>query len=183
MNTEMIQAARAAFKQNPETACKALLGCTPEELFCEAVKAARGCNQHAHKPGCPDAAGGNSDNTQKRGKGLNEPLSLKGKEQEVFIKIDKDGNYKKLTERQYFSTAGKEHVIEKNRAGEYFMQGLADKPAKTPKEALSMAGINLSEEALKNITEYMKGKHEIYNFRRMWYEKDETPQISIIVEE
>jgi predicted metal-binding protein len=58
MNDEMIQAARAAFKKNPEAACKAILGCSPDELFCEAVKAARGCNQHGHKPGCPDAVGG-----------------------------------------------------------------------------------------------------------------------------
>lgn len=57
MNEEMIQAARAAFKKNPEAACKAILGCTTEDIFCEAVKAARGCNQHAHKPGCPDAEG------------------------------------------------------------------------------------------------------------------------------
>jgi len=55
MNEETIQAARAAFKQDPETACKALLGCTPEEMF---ITALRGCNQHKHKPGCPEAEGG-----------------------------------------------------------------------------------------------------------------------------
>ena len=179
----MIQAARAAFKQNPEAACKAILGCTTEELFCEAVKAARGCNQHAHKPGCPDAEGNTATSKKKEKGNINQPLSLKGKEQEVFIKIDKEGNYNKLTERQYFSTAGESHVLEKNRAGEYFMQRFQDKPAKTPKEALKIAGITLSDEAMKNIDEYMKGKHERYNFRRNWMERDEEPQISIIVEE
>lgn len=181
MNEEMIQAAREAWRRDPESAARAILGCSAEELFCEAVKAARGCNQHAHKPGCPDAEGG-ADTNAKRGK-VNQPLSLKGEEQEVFIKVDKDGNYNKLTERQYFSTAGESHALEKNRAGEYFMQRFRDKPAKSPKEALKMAGITLSDEAMKNIDEYMKGKHERYNFRRMWYERDETPQISIIVEE
>ena len=55
MNEETIQAARAAFKRDPETACQAMLGCSAEEMF---VTALRGCNQHKHKPGCPDADGG-----------------------------------------------------------------------------------------------------------------------------
>lgn len=54
MNEETIQAARAAFKRDPETACQAMLGCSAEEMF---VTALRGCNQHKHKPGCPDAEG------------------------------------------------------------------------------------------------------------------------------
>lgn len=57
MNEETIQAARAAFKRDPETACQAMLGCSAEEMF---VTALRGCNQHKHKPGCPDAEGGGS---------------------------------------------------------------------------------------------------------------------------
>lgn len=55
MNEETIQAARAAWRRNPEDAAMAMLGITPEELFVEAL---RGCNQHKHKPGCPDANGG-----------------------------------------------------------------------------------------------------------------------------
>lgn len=55
MNEETIQAARAAFKRDPETACRAMLGCSAEEMFVTALK---GCNQHAHKPGCPEAEGG-----------------------------------------------------------------------------------------------------------------------------
>lgn len=54
MNEETIQAARSAFKRNPEDACRAMLGCSAEEMF---VTALRGCNQHKHKPGCPDADG------------------------------------------------------------------------------------------------------------------------------
>lgn len=54
MNEEQIQAARAAFARDPEAACVALLGKAPEEVFIEAL---RGCNQHKHKPGCPDAGG------------------------------------------------------------------------------------------------------------------------------
>lgn len=54
MNAEQIQAARAAFARDPEAACVALLGKAPEEVFIEAL---RGCNQHAHKPGCPEAGG------------------------------------------------------------------------------------------------------------------------------
>ena len=55
MNEEQIKAAREAFKRDKETACQALLGCSAEEMF---VTALRGCNQHKHKPGCPDANGG-----------------------------------------------------------------------------------------------------------------------------
>ena len=55
MTDEQIQAARAAFKRNPEDACRAMLGCSAEEMF---VTALRGCNQHKHKPGCPEADGG-----------------------------------------------------------------------------------------------------------------------------
>ena len=58
MNEETIQAAREAWRRDPESAARAILGVSAEELFCEAVKAAKGCNQHKHKPGCPDAEGG-----------------------------------------------------------------------------------------------------------------------------
>lgn len=49
MNEEQIQAAREAFNRDPETACQAMLGCSSEELFVQALK---GCNQYGHKPGC-----------------------------------------------------------------------------------------------------------------------------------
>ena len=55
MNEEQINAARAAYQRDPETACQAMLGCSSEELFVEAL---RGCNQHGHKQGCPEAEGG-----------------------------------------------------------------------------------------------------------------------------
>ena len=58
MNEEQINAARAAYQRDPETACQAMLGCSAEEMF---VTALRGCNQHKHKPGCPDAEGGGGD--------------------------------------------------------------------------------------------------------------------------
>ena len=58
MNEETIQAAREAFKRDPETACRAMLDCSSEELFVQALK---GCNQYGHKPGCPDADGGGGD--------------------------------------------------------------------------------------------------------------------------
>lgn len=54
MNEEQINAAREAFTRDPETACQALLGCSAEEMF---ITALRGCNQHKHKPGCPDYDG------------------------------------------------------------------------------------------------------------------------------
>lgn len=54
MNEETMQAARAAWRRNPEDAAMAMLGVTPEELFVQAI---RGCNQHGHKQGCPDADG------------------------------------------------------------------------------------------------------------------------------
>ena len=50
MNEEQINAARAAYQRDPDTACQAMLGCSSEELFVEAL---RGCNQHGHVPGCP----------------------------------------------------------------------------------------------------------------------------------
>lgn len=49
MNEEQMQAAREAFKRDKETACQAMLGCSSEELFVQALK---GCNQYGHKPGC-----------------------------------------------------------------------------------------------------------------------------------
>ena len=52
MTEETIQAARRAWANDPEAAAQALLGCSAEELF---ITALRGCNQHKHKPGCPDA--------------------------------------------------------------------------------------------------------------------------------
>lgn len=57
MNEETIQAARRAWANDPEAAAQALLGCSAEELF---ITALRGCNQHGHKPGCPEAEGGGS---------------------------------------------------------------------------------------------------------------------------
>jgi len=72
MNEEQIQAARAAFARDPEAACVALLGKAPEEVFIEAL---RGCNQHKHKPGCPEAEGG-VENKESGGTGKN--IFLKG---------------------------------------------------------------------------------------------------------
>ena len=63
MNEETIQAARDAWRRNPEDAAMALLGITPEELFVQAI---RGCNQHKHKPGCPDANGGGGGEEKKK---------------------------------------------------------------------------------------------------------------------
>lgn len=62
MTEETIQAARRAWANDPEAAAQALLGCSAEELF---ITALRGCNQHKHKPGCPDADGSteNQDNS------------------------------------------------------------------------------------------------------------------------
>ena len=54
MNEEQIKAAKAAWQRDPDTAAQALLGMSAEEVFVQALK---GCNQHAHKPGCPDANG------------------------------------------------------------------------------------------------------------------------------
>jgi hypothetical protein len=109
MNTEMIQAARAAFKQNPETACKALLGCTPEELFCEAVKAARGCNQHAHKPGCPDANGASADFISLEKQYSEKAEAEKEKEKKLMSDLR---NY----ERQPRFISGVNEAIDKTRA-------------------------------------------------------------------
>ena len=50
MNEEQIKAAKEAFTRDPDGACRAILGCSAEEMF---VTALRGCNQHSHKPGCP----------------------------------------------------------------------------------------------------------------------------------
>ena len=66
MNEKSIQAAREAFNRDPETACQALLGCSAEEMF---ITALRGCNQHKHMPGGPDAEGGSDkswDDKQKK---------------------------------------------------------------------------------------------------------------------
>ena len=54
MKEETLQAAREAWNRDPETAAQALLGVSAEEIF---ITALRGCNQHKHKPGCPDADG------------------------------------------------------------------------------------------------------------------------------
>lgn len=66
MNDEFLQAARKAWRRDPESAAVAILGVSAETLFCEAVKAARGCNQHKHKPGCPDAGHEGSGSTEKK---------------------------------------------------------------------------------------------------------------------
>lgn len=52
----------------------ALLGITPEEMFVQAI---RGCNQHKHKEGCPDANGG-GDSSADREKDLNLAADLRG---------------------------------------------------------------------------------------------------------
>jgi hypothetical protein len=61
---EAVTAAKAAWLRDPETAAQAIAGCSIEE----AVSAA-GCNQYKHKPGCPEAEGGdpmkNMTNKQK----------------------------------------------------------------------------------------------------------------------
>ena len=62
MTEETIQAARRAWANDPEAAAQALLGCSAEELF---ITALRGCNQHKHKPGCPDADGGGDSKKEK----------------------------------------------------------------------------------------------------------------------
>lgn len=54
---DAVRAARAQWVQDPKRAAVALLGC-------DVVEAARGCNQHKHKPGC-DAAEGGEDETYK----------------------------------------------------------------------------------------------------------------------
>lgn len=74
MNEEQIKAAKAAWQRDPETAAQALLGMSAEEIF---VTALRGCNQHKHKPGCPDAEGG-AGNRDKIESGLLKPW--KGRE-------------------------------------------------------------------------------------------------------
>lgn len=58
MNEEQIKAAKAAWQRDPETAAQALLGMSAEEVFVQAI---RGCNQHKHKQGCPDAEGGSAE--------------------------------------------------------------------------------------------------------------------------
>lgn len=51
---EALRAARAQWVQDPKRAALALLGC-------DVVEAARGCNQHKHKPGCDAAEGGEDE--------------------------------------------------------------------------------------------------------------------------
>ena len=51
---EAVRAARAQWVQDPKRAAVALLGC-------DVVEAARGCNQHKHKPGCDAAEGGEDE--------------------------------------------------------------------------------------------------------------------------
>ena len=65
MREETLQAAREAWKNDPEAACMALLGKSSEEVFIEAL---RGCNQHRHKPGCPDADGSGEGGANKESK-------------------------------------------------------------------------------------------------------------------
>ena len=77
MNDEFLQAAREAWRRDPENAAVAILGVSAESLFCEAVKAARGCNQHGHKPGCPDAGHENNGKHGERRKPSDSPESAK----------------------------------------------------------------------------------------------------------
>lgn len=51
---DAVRAARAQWVQDPKRAAVALLGC-------DVVEAARGCNQHKHKPGCDAAEGGDDE--------------------------------------------------------------------------------------------------------------------------
>ena len=62
MNEEHIEAAKAAWRRDPDNTAKALLGLSAEELFIQAV---RGCNQHAHVKGCEDYDG-RSESDSKR---------------------------------------------------------------------------------------------------------------------
>ena len=91
MNEETIQAARRAWANDPEAAAQALLGCSAEELF---ITALRGCNQHKHKPGCPDADGGGHESVKKSNRDVYQIYNNRtGKlesvaEEEIFDFID-----------------------------------------------------------------------------------------------
>lgn len=90
MNEEQINAARAAYQRDPETACQALLGCSSEELF---ITALRGCNQHKHKPGCPDANGGGGQQAENQTlKLLKEWSQYRKKELKAYEKTKNRGN-------------------------------------------------------------------------------------------
>lgn len=96
MNEETIQAARDAWRRNPEDAAMALLGITPEEMFVQAI---RGCNQHGHKQGCPDANGGGEKKPSawaERWRAKNDEEKLKSYEASIKKyeeKVKKTGNY------------------------------------------------------------------------------------------
>lgn len=76
MNDEQIKAAKAAWQRDPDTAAKALLGMIAEEVFIQAI---RGCNQHAHKPGCPDYDGRSAADAQRLAE-LEEEIKKSGAE-------------------------------------------------------------------------------------------------------
>lgn len=89
MNEETIQAAREAWKNDREAACMALLGKSSEEVFIEAL---RGCNQHGHKPGCPEADGGGSAGTSKENGAIIESV----RELEKKRRAENDAGYEKI---------------------------------------------------------------------------------------
>lgn len=70
-----VSAAKAMWERDPQTAAQAIAGCSIEE----AVSAARGCNQHKHKPGCD--AENNSSDTESSSKTKEIPINRAFKRQ------------------------------------------------------------------------------------------------------
>lgn len=133
MNEEQIKAAKAAWQRDPDTAAKALLGMIAEEVFIQAI---RGCNQHSHKPGCPDAEGGRENITseQKVKKLAGKYAKVVNKKTGKFIKqhqmtyddasavvawaekgVDKDGHF-------WFFNNGEKYIIDDKDLAKIFKE-------------------------------------------------------------
>ena len=152
MNEETIQAARAAFKRDPETACQAMLGCSAEEMF---VTALRGCNQHKHKPGCPDASGAKSDSGSswaERWLSKSDEEKLKAYENDIKKyedKVKKTGDYNDFTTLK--TMRGKAARLRKKIAGSVLSEiddmyrEVRSIHEKNGTEFLRNAGVNIIE--------------------------------------
>lgn len=97
MNEEQIKAAKAAWQRDPDTAAKALLGMIAEEVFIQAI---RGCNQHAHKPGCPDADGDRDPDINENGIDLETGTSERDRINGAKLRFSKANKVLRLIEQE-----------------------------------------------------------------------------------
>ena len=132
----------------------ALLGKSSEEVFIEAL---RGCNQHKHKPGCPDADGGEKEGFADAEDFLEKArAAYKNKNLSDFVRDTKWDRTVKLNHGDMFfkTINGTEYALVKNApghgadyiAGPSLTEDFLDEYLyKTPQQLADQEGISVQE--------------------------------------